>query len=174
MRRSILLIASLGFAILGSSRQGWAQAGLREGVKIRVNSPGSPEVTGVVQSLTPDSIFIYAEPLGTKIGISRTAITKLQVSHGKSASNGAKKGAAWGAATFGLLGVLIATTQDEDQLRADTGASAAEFAAISVLEGILGGAAIGALIKSEKWETVAVHPALTSRSAGVRIGFSFR
>jgi hypothetical protein len=85
-----------------------------------------------------------------------------------------KKGAVWGAATFGLLGVLIATTQDEDQLRADTGASAAEFAAISVLEGILGGAAIGALIKSEKWETVAVHPALTSRSAGVRIGFSFR
>lgn len=150
-----------------------AQAGLREGIKVRIHSSGAPETTGVVERVTQDSIVLFTEPAGTRLGLARASIDKLQVSHGKSASQGAKKGALWGLATFGTVGVLIAAASDDND-RAYEDISRAEFAVASVVEGAVIGAIIGALVKAEKWETVPVRPTVAAGAAGLRVGLRFQ
>ena len=173
MRRTTLIVSSI-VALLSSPTLASAQAGLREGLKVRV-SVGGPAMTGQIQSVTPDSLFLFAEPAGTRVGIARQSIQSLKVSHGKSATQGAKKGATWGAIIGGGFGLLFAATLEKDspELK-DTGLSPTEFGFVALVEGIGIGAGIGALIKSEKWETVAVQPTIASGKSGLRVELSIR
>jgi len=168
---SVLLVA----AVLVNPATTSAQAGLREGVKVRVSVPGAPRATGTIQRLTPDSIVLFAEPNGSRIGIARSTIQSLQVSQGRSASAGAKKGALWGAGIFGGIGVLIAVQLASDNFPSDPDQfSPKAVAAIAIAEGAGIGAIIGGFVKSEKWETVSVQPAVSMSSNGLRVGFNIR
>ena len=170
---SVPLSALFVTALLGNSATASAQAALREGVKVRVSAPGAPRATGVIHSITPDSLVLFAEPNGARFGIARSTIQSLQISHGRSAAAGAKKGALWGAATFGGVGVAIAILLAGDQGNV-TGINPAGFAAVAIAEGAGIGALIGAAVKSEKWETVSIQPAVAFSSKELRLGFSIR
>lgn len=172
MRGTTFGMALLGICLLAPAAS--AQTGLRDGLKVRV-SVGGPDITGVVQSVTPDTLVLFAEPAGTRIGIARQGIQGLKVSHGKSASQGAKKGAMWGGIIGGGLGALFAATTKADgpELRG-TGLSPAEFGLVTFAEGIGFGAGIGALIKSEKWESLSLQPRVTVVPGGLGVGFAFR
>lgn len=173
---SVPLSALFVTALLGNSATASAQAGLREGVKVRVSAPGAPRATGVIYSITPDSLVLFAEPNGGRFGIARSTIQSLQVSHGRSAAAGAKKGALWGAATFGGFGVAIAIGLASDPANGESsiGINPAGFAAIAIVEGAGIGALIGAFVKSEKWETVSIRPAVAFGSKELKLGFSIR
>lgn len=153
-----------------------AQTGLREGVKVRIAVPAAPRVTGVVQSVTPDSIILFTEPSGIRFGIARPSVQSMWVSQGRSASAGAKKGALWGVATFGGLGILtaIAMASETSLGEGDPGMIAAGFAAVAVAEGAIIGAIIGAFVKSERWKSVSLSPTVGTGANGLRLGLQVR
>lgn len=174
MRITALLLGTLMSTCLFSSAL-VAQAGLREGSRIRITSTSGPDMTGVVQSFSSDSIFIFAEPNGNRLGVARSSISEVRVSKGKSVAQGVKKGALWG----GLIGVgagaiVIAGGGDDAQLKRDTGFSKSDLAATAVLEGLGIGMLIGALVKAEKWETTVVHPTVSAGQIGLRVSLRFR
>lgn len=174
--RSTSLALCAAFSLLLPVSQGHAQAGLREGARVRITAPGTPRTTGLIQLAGPDSIFVFAEPNGGKIGFSRASITQFQVSQGKSASRGALKGAMWGGGVGVLLGgfgLLMANGDPNFETTYDV-SSRGEFFVGNVIGSILFGAGIGALVKSEKWETLDLHPTVSMGSAGLRVAFSFR
>lgn len=173
MRINHVLFAGIfGLGIAASPANG--QTALREGLKVRVGA-GGPDITGVIQSVSPDSIILFTEPSGARLGIARNSIQSLKVSQGKTASQGAKKGAIWGLIIGGGSGVLMAAiTPADDRAFTDLGISRGEFAAISVVEGLAIGAGIGALVRAEKWEALQLHPTVTTKTLGVSMGFSFR
>lgn len=139
----------------------FAQAALREGIRVRISSPGNPRLTGVIQTVTADSIVLYTEPSGIPFRIARSSISALQVSYGRSASRGAKKGAIWGAAAISPLAFLAAGFSGDESV---------EIVAGVMAEGAVIGALIGAFVKSEKWESVSVKPVVGTRSHGLRLG----
>lgn len=168
----VVFAAILGLGITASTAKG--QTDIREGLKVRVGAGGT-DITGVIQSVTPDSIILFTEPAGARLGIARHSIQSLKVSRGKTASQGAKKGAIWGLIIGGGSGALVAaTTPADDRAFTDIGISRGEFAVISVAEGLAIGAGIGALVKAEKWEAFNLHPTVSMGSAGLRVAFSFR
>lgn len=173
--RSTSLALCAAFSLLLPLSRSHAQAALREGARVRITAPGTPRTTGVIQLATPDSIFVFAEPNGGKIGFSRASITQFQVSEGKSGSRGALKGAVWGggigvlAGGFGLL-----MSNGDPNFEATYGSGRGEFFAANVLMSVATGAAIGAFVKSEKWDSVSLSPTMSDGHAGMRIGLSFR
>lgn len=153
-----------------------AQAGLREGVRVRVESPGAPRVTGIVHSVSPDSIVVFAEPGATKLGFARTSIRKLEVSQGRSAASGAMKGALWGGGIFGAIGLIAAVSADSDP-NSDyylVGESPYALALLLAVEGAGFGAIIGGFVRSEKWDNVNVQPMIGMGGNGLKLGFSMR
>lgn len=177
--QSLVLGCLIGFCVAGPELG--AQGGLREGVRVRVEAPGAPRVTGVVHAVTPDSIVLFAEPGATRLGIPRSAISRLEVSQGRSASDGAKKGALWGGGIFGGLGLIMAALIDSDTSNPTNdqyGSSGFTSPyAVAVLIGAEGagiGAIIGGFVKSEKWDTVNVRPMVGMGVNGLKLGFSLR
>ena len=163
-------------ALLSSADPAGAQAALREGLKVRVIVPGTPRVTGVVSKLTPDSVFLFSEPGGIPVALVRSPIQSIQVSHGKSASAGARKGALWGGGVFGGLVVLASIGLASDPAyKADTSNfGPVAFALIGIAEGVGIGALIGALVKSERWETMSLSPTVGMSGNGLRLGVRVR
>lgn len=172
LRRTVFAVGVLGSFLCSDAS---AQSSLREGTKIRVTSQGGPRVTGVVSAATPDSLFLLAEG-GGRYSVSRSSIETLQVSHGRSASAGAKKGALWGLGIFGGFGVLTAVALESDQGWENTygNTNAWTFATVIAAEGAGIGAIIGALVKSEKWTEMSAQPTLGVTKTGIRLGFSLR
>lgn len=177
MRTTSLTSVLVAMALVaGSTRPLPSQSGLRPGVKVRIDVSASPRMTGVVQSVTPDSVVLYVEPSAIRFGIARSEIQSIQISHGRSASAGAKKGALWGAATFGGIATIIAFSLASDSAyKASTdGISPAVFAAVGIAEGAGIGALIGVFVKSEKWESVSVRPAVGVGPHGFKLGLQVR
>lgn len=171
--KSVVLTVLSGFCILAPAVR--AQSVVREGSRVKIISASGPDMTGVVQSVSADSIFLFAEPHGNRLGFARNSISELRVSKGKSVAQGVKKGALWG----GLIGVgagaiIIAGGGDDAQLKRDTGLSKSGFAALGVVEGLGVGMLIGALVKAEKWETTVVQPTVSAGQIGLRVGLRFR
>jgi hypothetical protein len=90
------------------------------------------------------------------------------------------KGALWGSAIMGALGLATSSIVSSDGVynfsgpNIDTGVTRAEYIGGAFFDGALFGSIIGALVKAEKWNTVALHPTVTHGSTGVRVGLSFR
>lgn len=154
-----------------------AQANLREGAKVRITSTSGPRVTGVVQQVTPDSIFVFTDGVGARYGIARSKITATQISEGKSMSRGALKGLAWGTGVMGVFGGLLVATvgkDDEFERKYGDGDSPGEAFVNGVVAGALFGPLIGAFVKSEKWTDLSVQPVVGAHAVGMRVAFSFR
>ena len=152
-----------------------AQGVPQEGARVRVTSTTAPRSTGVLKSVTADSVVVLVEPSGARLGIARANLRKMEVSEGRSAGLGARKGALWGAA-IGLAATAITlVTFGEDQLNEgaapDEQLGTGEFVVASGVVGALWGAGIGAIIRAERWTQMAVAPTASARGIGMRVSF---
>jgi hypothetical protein len=145
---------------------------LREGQRVRVSSASNKEVVGVIRQARMDSIVIYSEPSGAPLAIARSDLRTVDVSRGRSAAEGARRGALWGGgigAGFALLGAVIVGTSDLEYAHTDN--AIAEYAANVIGAGLIWGAGIGAFVKAERWDRAAIQPRVGLAGAGLSIAF---
>jgi hypothetical protein len=124
---------------------------LDTGVRARLTLQEQPKrpFVGNISFSTPDMIGIVHK--GDTVNVARGELRQIDVSSGRSAAHGAAKGAAWGA----LVGAVamtfgVATEGDTD------------FIVLAPIVGIIYGGGIGAVVgalwRSERWETRWVQP----------------
>ena len=146
---------------------------LREGQRVRVSSTSNNELVGVVKQARADSIVVFTEPSGAPLAIATSDLRTVEVSRGRSAAEGAKRGALWGGgigAGFALLGaVLIGTAHDNEYTHTDN--AIGEFAANMIGGGVVWGAAIGAFVKADRWDRAAIQPRGGLSGVGISIAF---
>ena len=146
---------------------------LREGQRVRISSTSTKELVGVVRQARADSIVVYTEPSGAPLAVATSDLRTVEVSRGRSAAQGAKRGALWGGgmgAGFALLGaVLIGTAHDNEYSHTDN--AIGDFAANMIGGGIVWGAAIGAFVKAERWDRAAIQPRVSRSGVGFSIAF---
>lgn len=153
-------------------------AELGVGTRVRLRAPDvvAGRLTGVVIARGADSLTVTrpdAAPVTLRLG----QVTTLDVSRGRSRSQGALKGALWGGGVMAVLGGVMldgGTTCDASLPNEPCDEwSRAERVAYGAVSGALVGAAIGAFVGSEHWQRltlpvrVGVAPA---GRAGVRVG----
>lgn len=167
-----LLLPAVAVALATSPAQ--SQVGsLREGMRVRVTTPSVKGLTGIVKSAGADSVVIFTEGSAARLALPTSDITRVDVSQGRSIGAGARRGAIWGGAIGGVLGIVAAAAVSADDSYCPSCEGAAAFAAQSLLGGVIWGAGIGAFVKAEKWETVSMHPRVGASATGVRLGFDF-
>ena len=143
---------------------------LHPGQRVRVTSTSSKDVTGVVSQVRADSIVVFTEPAGATIALATADVRKVDVSRGRSAAEGAKKGALWGGGIGAGFAVLVAAIVASDKNTYQNNVySVGDFAANTVGGGLVWGAIIGAFVKAERWDHVAFQPRVGLTSAGVSI-----
>src|SRR5437764_1277057 len=122
---------------------------LRPGVRIRLEAPGSVAglMTATVTSRSRDTITIADENVAP-LAVPLSHVTRVDISRGKSHSAGAVLGMKWGLAIGVPVGILAAASPDCEGC---VKTSAAEWIALSVLDGVALGAGIGALVGRENW-----------------------
>lgn len=147
-----------------------------EGSKVRFTTVSDQKLVGVVRATTSDSLTVYTEPAGIPATIALSSISNLQISRGKSAMEGAKRGGLWGAGVgAGLVGLayLIGDGCNSDYgACGDEPGTAAEALGIGAIGGAVWGILIGAIVGREKWESVAVRPAVGAVPGSARIGLA--
>jgi hypothetical protein len=166
MRNAILTVAAYVIPLFGLPAQ--QTTTLHPGQRVRVTSTSSKDVTGVVSQSRADSIVVFTEPTGATIAFATADLRKVDVSRGRSAAEGAKKGALWGGgigAGFAVLIAAIAASDSNQNAHYNVG----EFAANMVGGGLTWGAMIGAFVKAERWDHVAFQPRMGLSSTGVSI-----
>jgi hypothetical protein len=168
MRNTILTVVAYLVPLLGLPAQ--QTTTLHPGQRVRVSSTSNKDVTGVVSQARADSIIVFTEPTGATLAFATPDLRKVDVSRGRSAVEGAKKGALWGGgigAGFAVLVAAIAASDSDPNDRYFVGA----FAANMIGGGLMWGAAIGGFVKAERWDHVAFQPRVGLSSAGVNISF---
>jgi hypothetical protein len=149
-----------------------AQDRLREGVRVRVSTRSSHDIVGVVRSISDDSLSIFSGDHGAILSIPSTDIRGVQVSQGKSAFQGAKRGAVWGAGAGAIGAALLLVAAKSDDSYQWTSDDLTYVAVNSVVGGIIWGAGIGAFVRSERWQPVSFRPRVARSSSGVGFGLS--
>ena len=168
MRKTILTAAAYLVPLLGLSAQ--QTTTLHPGQRVRVSSTSSKDITGVVSQARADSIVVFTEPTGATLAFATPDLRRVEVSRGRSALEGAKKGAMWGGGVGGGLALLVVAIAASDRNTYNNYEySAGEFAANMVGGGLTWGAIIGAFVKAERWDHVAFQPRIGLSSAGVSI-----
>lgn len=156
-RFQFVFVLFAGYAVTVSAQQ----PVLSEGQRVRITTSTVKKTVGVVSRTTPDSLVILSASGGGRTTVATRALEKMEVSEGKSAVAGAKKGAIWGGVIGGLAGLIFLAAPCDDSTYTSldcSGSTKAEYAAISLGSGILYGLGIGALVKAETWEAVNLHP----------------
>jgi hypothetical protein len=154
MRLAALLVLLPSFAVAQS-------VPLSAGDRVRVAAPGYVErqYTGVLLHRSDDSVAVEVRA-GRRAGgvparvdsvrVAVPAIVSLDVSRGRSRWTGAKHGALWGALSGALWGAMSAAGAPTE------GSTVAPE--IGIVVGVVlftvPGAAVGALIRAERWERV--------------------
>jgi hypothetical protein len=168
MRNTILTVAAYLVPLFGLPAQ--QATTLHPGQRVRVTSTSSKDVTGVVSQARADSIVVFTEPTGATLAFATPDLRKVDVSRGRSAAEGAKRGAMWGGGIGAGFAVLVAAiaASDKNTYQNDV-YSVGDFAANMVGGGLVWGAVIGAFVKAERWDHVAFQPRTGLSSVGVRL-----
>ncbi|HUQ99511.1 MAG TPA: hypothetical protein VM166_08655 [Gemmatimonadaceae bacterium] len=173
--RTILCVALLVSAIGISPEVSAQSVGLREGMRVRVSTPLNRNAKGVIQSVGTDSLVIFTEPFGAPLRVSRASITRLDISEGRTALEGAKKGALWGG-IYGVVSgaVILVSTKDGrvDSGYQENGYTTGELAFENLVGGVGLGALIGGLIKAERWSRIEIGGRVSVARSMVRTGLS--
>lgn len=152
---------------------------LQPGTRIRLRAPGeiAGRLTGVVTARTVDSVTI-TRPNAAPLAVAVSKLTSLDISRGKSRLRGAGKGTLWGVGGGLLLGL---TPISESTCTYGTGnctpVSRGEFMGTMVLGSVIIGAAVGAIVGSEVWESavlpsrLALLPPTRTQSTGIMVGW---
>lgn len=148
---------------------------LQPGARVRVEAPGIVAGTfegTIVQRLT-DTLVIGASN-ASAIHIPMSRISSLEISRGKSRSDGALAGMKWGvpimAATGAAFGIAAVNSDNCRTCEPFSGGEAVAATAVFALVGAIYGAGIGALIGREHWETFDLAPRTSLRLQRSRIG----
>jgi hypothetical protein len=125
---------------------------IHQGERMRVTTATVKNATGVLQSYNSDSLVLLSEPLGARLAVPSRSIGRIDVSQGRLASEGAKRGAIWGA-IIGASDVVLTFALSNRNTPGNTGQTSRGAGAAGLFVGSIGiGAAIGAVVKAEKWE----------------------
>ena len=147
------------------------------GARIRLAPSDGVVQIGALVSLDADSVRIR-DSLGSEFGYARSDLRLLERSEGRHSNVGraAVRGAMIGAGSGFLLGVL-ASAEDNNWV-CDGGSCIAAGLGGGAVWGLAIGAAIGALVKTERWEPVGaapvepkVRPIAWATGIGIRLRF---
>lgn len=127
--------------------------GLSPGTRIRISAPTMLDrrLIGQVTELNPDSLKVAEEPTGAHIVLSLSAIASVEHSVGRSHGAGARRGAVAGALAgvgLGLVCFAVCTPAPGNESHRILAPVAGLF------YGAVGGAALGALMPPERWQTL--------------------
>lgn len=160
VRAALTLIAPLATA-----RAQYTEA--RVGERIRFEAPGvvAERYTGTVLQRTADSLLVGSGD-APALSLALASITRMDVSRGRSAGAGARRGLLIGAGVGAVAGVVSAADLRSDE---PEGSLVALLAPVIVVveAAIFGavGAAIGAVVKREVWDSYTP----TERRVGVAV-----
>ena len=156
MRRSLLFILS---CCVPASIAGQATA-IPLGARVQVETHDEASITGTLMSQTEDSVIV-ATPEAPRVVASWESVARVQVSDGRTRTRGAVRGMKVGAAVGGgiiaiTFGVAFLGARDANvgDLFAYVGSGA--------VVGAVYGAAIGSLVRAERWTTVYAGPTQVS------------
>ncbi len=171
MRHSSALLVALAILLASlSARPIAAQvAELQPGTRVRVRgSDVAGRLQGVVLSRSGDSLTV-SRPNGPPIPLVLSAMSRVEVSRGKSRGRGAWRGLLWGVGIGAVLG-LVPTDDPECDRDPDAFGcgSRAESMALAAIGGSVIGVPIGAIIGVERWETLAIPARVSLRSSDGR------
>lgn len=160
--RSIVL-ATIG--AVGSAHAVHAQPELREGSRVRIEVTDKSRVTGIIRTITSDSLTLIVHSSSAHIGVARASVKSIQISHGRTGATGAMNGAVVGGVIFGVTAGAAAVPY------ANNNKEVADVATGGLVYGAILGALFGAVLKAEKWTTVPLHASLgaTSNSFNVSL-----
>ena len=166
-----ILLPAVVVAAFADSAKAQNPMPIGEGARVRITVPGAKKVVGLVKARTADSTTVYLEGYGGTQRFLNSDITSLQVSHGRTMKEGARKGLLWGGGIGGVFALLVYAVPDDN-----ASYSKSVMVTQTVLGSLFWGGGIGALVKAEQWENVPVHPRLavshTSGGVGVSLAFS--
>ena len=156
-------------------------AELQPGARVRIRAPGeiAGRLTGVVVARSADSVTITRSG-GTPVAVALAKLSTLDISRGKSRGAGALKGVAWGAAVglgLGAIGPVTEVTCSGVPTRCAP-VSRGSFIGTMVLGSTIIGAAIGAVIGSERWAggvlptRVALLPPSRGQASGIMLSWA--
>lgn len=173
MRLAALLLVTLAPAPLAAQ-----MIDVQPGARVRVTAPGvvAGQVEGIIATRTADSVVLLtSKPTSYRIALG--SISTLSVSQGKSRLKGAAKGSVWGSAI--MLVMSAAISGDPSVRRGDypdaEPVSIPSFIAAETVGGAMIGAAIGAIVGSERWNSYETPPRVTvgAGSGRARLSVAF-
>jgi hypothetical protein len=146
-----LLVAAVASSAAVAQVGGPVQPGQR--VRVRSTIAHAPELTGVVETVRPDTLMVRDGDRGVATAVPLSSIDRLQVSQGRHSKwlTGLVVGAGVGAVTGAIIG---AATHKENDILFSTGDNAVLGAVVFTPVGALTGTVIGLLVKTERWQTV--------------------
>lgn len=168
-----VLAALLVLAALPTPARGQALGELQPGARVRLRAPPvvAGRLTGTVIGRTGDTLVVAGEKVG-QVRVPVRALSRIEVSRGKSHARGAIAGTMWGGGIGLALGVLMAAAPADS---ADD-VSRGEYVLWSTVSGALVGLPVGAVIGRERWERfdLPVQAALAPLPRGLAVRLTLR
>lgn len=152
MRRAVLVGVVLA-GVAWSDALAQAPAPVKSGQRVRVRSTVAqvPELTGVVETIRPDTLMVRDDDRSVATAVPLATIDRLQVSHGRHSHW--IRGAAIGFGAGVVTGATLGAASGNDWLF--TSSENAFIGAILFAPiGAVTGAVVGLLVRTERWETV--------------------
>ena len=165
--RAALVVLLIAFPQFAQAQ--YAEA--RPGARVRVEAPGvlASGHVATILARSADSLTLGSPDLAPlTIPVSR--ITRLELSRGTSRSEGAIRGAEWGAGVGVVLGLAFLPVAHSCRTCSDQSTDASIVTQM-VLGSITWGVGIGALVGRERWERFDAGPRVSIAGNG-RIGLS--
>ena len=172
MTGSRILTAVAAIAItLAVSRAALAQANvLTSGARVRVSAPSHDlkKRVGVLRGVTVDSLTVAFEGVSEPLSMSLSAVSRLEVSTGRSRATGFWRGAGIGFLVGAVVGTLAAVSaQNGCDDREDCKLAYPALGAGGAGLGLIIGGAVGLARPRDRWETV---PGQGNASRGSTMG----
>ena len=165
--RCAALVAMVLTGVAGPDALAQANAPVQPGQRVRLRSAvaQTPELVGVVEAVRPDTLLVRDDDRSVATAVPLTTVDRLQVSRGRHSHwvSGAGIGFVVGAATGAILGVA---GHNESDWIIGPGASAFVGAVLLGPIGAGAGAAVGLMVKTERWETVPLAAAAPGAAWG--------
>jgi len=181
MRRAPLLLALLTAPVGTLAAQ---DALPTVGQRVRLKTATASEwIVGTLAAVHDDSLRLWLQMADSArlVSVARGTVTRFELSRGRHSNAG--KGAVYGAAILGSLGLLTGVAIANSNIygfrtsgKDTNGGDVALFTLGGIAYGAGLGALIGALSHSERWETVLMNHVgvtLTPRGAGLRLSLAF-
>jgi hypothetical protein len=149
-RFPIAATAAMALGALATSAAAADERALTVGERVRVTAPSvSPRrIEGTLAAVDRETVTVVSRDDGTRVGVSRSQIAKLEVVRGEKSHWGT--GALIGAGAGVLLGVVASNPPSSaDGFQVDGGA-----VAVCGAVGAAGGALVGAVLRTDRWTTV--------------------